>query len=262
MTDSPSLADKPVIALESGHWYTPDGEPRYTTTSANGNERATTLRDAKKHGWVPSVTTVIRTAATPGLNIWKEKQILLAALTLPRREGESEDAFAERVIADSQEQARIARERGASLHTAIERSIQRKSSEDRWWSHADTVCAMLMSIGVDLRDGEAEHSFAHSLGYGGKIDFFSRKQNVVVDFKNKPKIEPDKKLAWPEHALQLAAYSRGLKMHTARLINVFVGVEDAQVSLHEWTVEESKRYWLQFKALLEYWKIANQFPTP
>ena len=33
---------------ESGHWYTQEGEPMYTIIGANGKERNTTVRDAKK----------------------------------------------------------------------------------------------------------------------------------------------------------------------------------------------------------------------
>ena len=44
---------------ESGHWYDKEGEPRYTIIGANGKERNTTLRDAKKKGYVPSVTSVL-----------------------------------------------------------------------------------------------------------------------------------------------------------------------------------------------------------
>ena len=37
---------------ESGHWYTQTGEPMYTVIGANGKERNTTLRDAKKDNLV------------------------------------------------------------------------------------------------------------------------------------------------------------------------------------------------------------------
>ena len=33
---------------ESGHWYTQEGDPMYTVIGANGKERNTTLRDARK----------------------------------------------------------------------------------------------------------------------------------------------------------------------------------------------------------------------
>ena len=39
---------------ESGHWYTQEGDPMYTIIGANGKERNTTLRDAKKEKLVPS----------------------------------------------------------------------------------------------------------------------------------------------------------------------------------------------------------------
>ena len=56
---------------ESGHWYTQEGEPMYTIVGANGKERNTTLRDAKKDNLVPSVTTVLSLVAKPGLENWK-----------------------------------------------------------------------------------------------------------------------------------------------------------------------------------------------
>jgi hypothetical protein len=40
---------------ESGHWYTQTGEPMYTVIGANGKERNTTLRDAKKDNLVPQL---------------------------------------------------------------------------------------------------------------------------------------------------------------------------------------------------------------
>ena len=48
---------------ESGHWYTRSGEPMYTVKANNGQQRNTTLRDARKYDLVPSVTTIINVAA-------------------------------------------------------------------------------------------------------------------------------------------------------------------------------------------------------
>ena len=71
-------------AAESTHWYTRDGIPRYTIIGANGKERNTTLRDARKEGLIPSVTTILKVASNPVLNQWIQKQVLMAALTLPK----------------------------------------------------------------------------------------------------------------------------------------------------------------------------------
>ena len=70
------------FTAESGHWYAQDGEPMYTIVGANGVERNTTLRDARKEGFVPSVTTIIGIAAKPSLENWKIDQALNSALTL------------------------------------------------------------------------------------------------------------------------------------------------------------------------------------
>ena len=54
------------------HWYDKDGSPRYEIEGKNGL-RPTTLRDARKHGWVPSVSTIWKdVVAAPGLVRWSE----------------------------------------------------------------------------------------------------------------------------------------------------------------------------------------------
>ena len=53
------------------HWYDKDGSPRYEIEGKTGL-RPTTLRDARKHGWVPSVSTIWKdVVAAPGLVSWR-----------------------------------------------------------------------------------------------------------------------------------------------------------------------------------------------
>jgi hypothetical protein len=56
--------------------------------------RPTTLRDARKLGLLPSVTNVLGVINKPELVEWKMTQAVLAALTLPRRDGEDLGVFA------------------------------------------------------------------------------------------------------------------------------------------------------------------------
>ena len=83
-----------LFSPDSAHWYQRDGVPLHTVLSAKGEPRPTTLRDARKLGLLPSVTNILGVIAKPGLTSWLQEQAVLAALTLPRIEGESEDAFA------------------------------------------------------------------------------------------------------------------------------------------------------------------------
>lgn len=242
-----------IVASENGHWYDgKTGEPRYTVIGANGKERPTTLRDARKYGYVPSVTTIIRQAASPGLDAWKQQQVLLAALTLPRHADETDDAFVARVIADSRETGRKAADRGTALHSAIERWIVSGGREFQgaWQPHVDATYAALKEVGIDvLAGGRAEPSFAHPRGYGGKIDYAS--DECIVDFKSKATV--DKAEAYDEHVMQLRAYDIGLGYHGRRLINVFVGCDDVKVKLHEWSAKDGSRGLAMFFSLLEYW---------
>src|SRR3990167_10315863 len=117
------------IASDAGHWYTQSGEPMYTIIGKNGNERATTLRDARAFNLLPSVTSILSMLPKPALINWKMKNVLMSALTLPRLPDEADDAYIARIMADADEQARIARGKGTAIHGAIERFICGQSIE-------------------------------------------------------------------------------------------------------------------------------------
>ena len=85
-------------SAESVHWYGKDGSPQYTVKAKDGSDRPTTLRDARKLDLVPSVTTILKVAAKPGLEAWKLEQMLLSALTLPRTQNEPEKDFIARIV--------------------------------------------------------------------------------------------------------------------------------------------------------------------
>lgn len=90
-----------IRASESGHWYTRDGVPQYTVEAKKGGQRATTLRDARTMNLVPSVTTILGVAAKPALLAWMQQQVLMAALTLPKVDSETEEQYIARIIHDS-----------------------------------------------------------------------------------------------------------------------------------------------------------------
>src|SRR5688572_6095946 len=147
----------------------------------NGQERATTLRDARTMNLVPSVTTIIRCAAAFGLERWKAEQVLMAGLTLPRLDGEDEKAWIGRVWDDSKEQGKKAAERGTAIHAAIEGSFQGLTPSDEFKPYVDGALEVLKALGT--QKWQHEKSFASPLGYGGKVDLHS--PDIVLDFKTK-----------------------------------------------------------------------------
>jgi hypothetical protein len=207
------------FASESQHWYAKDGTPAYTIIGKNGKERATTLRDARTLALVPSVTTILSVLAKPGLENWKQNQILMAALTMPRVEGETEQEYISRIIRDSKEQGFKAAEEGTRIHGAIEQHYLTGTHPVEYGAQVvATVTAVEERFGK--QEWIAEKSFANNL-YGGKVDLHSK--DLVIDFKTKEFTEDKLPEAYDENIMQLAAYRAGLKLDVnARLANVFV----------------------------------------
>jgi hypothetical protein len=192
-------------ASESGHWYRRDGSPAYTIIGKNGAERPTTLRDARKENLLPSVTTIIRCAAAPGLTNWMIDQAIMAALTLPRIEGENDTDFMARVKEDSKEQAKKAAERGTRIHAWVQGMFEGWMPPHEEMRYYESVTKTLESE-CGLQEWICEKSFAHSR-YGGKCDLHN--DDYMIDIKTTDKDIFTVK-AWDEHAMQLAAYDKGI----------------------------------------------------
>ncbi len=260
-TDTQSKELRTGIAKESGHWYYPDGRPCYTITGKNGKERSPFLKEAMALALVPGVTTITGQVRKYGLELYGKKQTALSALTIPRKQGESDEDFVDRIIVESTEHGKLAAERGTDFHASIESGIQGKAIPVEHRTIVKKVMDSLNQYGIDLTKGNAEHSFACKLGFGGKIDWHN--DQIVLDFKTKDIVKDVKQLAWPEHCQQLSAYDVGLHYprwdENSRLVNVFVGINDEEVRIHEWTQADSQQGWQAFKALLQFWQITKTY---
>src|SRR5512137_708288 len=113
-----------LFSADRAHWYQRNGVPLHTVPSAKGEPRPTTLRDARKLGLYPSVTNILGVIAKPELDSWKQEHAVLSALTLPREPGESEDAFAKRVVRDALATRDSAADFGTGFHHGAQRVAQ------------------------------------------------------------------------------------------------------------------------------------------
>lgn len=273
-----ALLEKPALATESGHWYLADGSPYYTVAKADGKgERPVTIRDARKVNAVPSVTTVTKLIVGPGLQYYFQRQMFEAVLRMEWQHGDDTDALFERCRTASKEHAASRAEAGTALHGAIEQFMRGELVSDKTYlPHIANIVRATAQYGLDISKGDPEKSFAHPLGFGGKCDYHHRGNEpkpldgstyadfdpgLVIDFKNKPTIEPDKKYGYDEHIMQLAAYREGLGIPNARCLNIFVGIEDKKVLILEWPEADLSDGWEQFKALLRVWQLRNKY-TP
>ena len=243
---------------ESEHWYNKTGEAAYTIVGSNGKERNTNLRDARKHGYVPSVTTILGVAAKPALENWKINQALNSALTLNKQDDESADKFFYRCKEHSKSTGKEAAEMGTTIHAMIEQGFA---------GGAETKPYLAIKKYLDKTFPDetwtAEDSFCADLGYGGKIDLHSD-TGIFVDFKTKDNLESKKKtpssLVFPEHGMQLSAYAEGCNVKDPERVSIFVDRKDTELIIPWlWSKESHAKHISMFTSLLTYWKLFKNY---
>jgi len=234
----------------AGHWYRKsDGSPMYTIIGANGKERDTDLRDARKLGLVPSVTTILKVAAAPGLDIWKQQQLLKAIPEVPRLDDEPEKEWFSRILKASKENGDKNMDRGTDMHNVIEDYFNKKPGD-----YPDYASAAYFAVIKEFGNQKwvTEKSFAAD-GFGGKVDLHC--EDIVIDFKTKEVVD-DKTAAYDEQLMQLAAYSRGLGMPDALCANVYVDLAgNVKIITHD--PQDIEKAWQMFTHLLAFYRIKN-----
>jgi hypothetical protein len=240
---------------ENSHWYDKAGNPAYTMIGRNGQERPTTLRDAKKNGLLPSVTTILKLIDKPGLNSWKFDQGVMSALTATRIEGESDKDFLARIKKDAQEQGRKAAERGTNIHAIVQKGFedalgQEITPED--YSYYASARKTLLEACGDVK-WVCEHSFATDR-YGGKCDLHT--DDYLIDIKSTDK-DLETVQTWEEHDLQLAAYDAGIggKNRRCGILYIHAITKESRVI---WIDDKALRKGIKcFRDILAYWYDKN-----
>ena len=247
------------FATESGHWYTQDGTPAYEVPNkSKGGMRPTRITDAKKIGLVPSVTTILKVLDKPGLNRWKLNQVMMAALTLPKIDGESLSDFEDRAWEDSNKHSEYARNRGTEIHGAVENYFLTGRINPDFTAE---IKAVVKSLESEFGHPEwlAERSVSSPLGFGGKVDLHSH--NIVVDYKTKDFDKDHLPKSYDEQAMQLAAY-RACINPDAICANLYISRDNpGLVHLHVWDNKDISRGWKMFTHLLKYWQVSKGYDS-
>jgi len=249
--------------MSSEHWYDREGKPCYEVMGKNGKMRSFSLRWDRDLGAVPSVTTITEIINKPALTNWKVDQAIMAALTLPRGDGEDEATWITRVKLDSQQQALQAAEEGTRIHDAIENFIKGKPYDAHYQPHVEATINVIKERFPHVNDWVSEASFAHTSGYGGKIDLHSPSTGIIIDFKGKDFTEQDvvdkKKFAYDQN-IQLAAYQQGLGFKPTASANVFVSRNTKGLAvLHLWSEAQMADGLEIFNATLNLWKAIKGY---
>ena len=230
----------------------------YTIVGANGKERNTTLRDARKEQLVPSVTTILSMIAKPQLENWKINQALNSALTLEKDSLETIEEFAYRCKQDSKRIGQEAAKKGTKIHAMIERGFLGEGTSKTY-----KIIQAWLDKNFPNEEWIAEDSFCADLGYGGKIDLYS-KSGIFVDFKTKDNLKgkDPAKLVYDEHGMQLSAYAQGCGYDDVERVSIFVDRKDTGLVLpFVWDRESQSKHLGMFNAMLTYWKLVKNYDS-
>jgi hypothetical protein len=235
------------VASTGGHWYAP--QPDGSVIARHD----ATLREARKEGLYPSVTTVNKSVRANGqLIAWLKGEIVRAVEGNPRFSGESDDDYHRRIDTASSQKASDAADFGTALHDAIEHYPNpcKDARLQPWldafapWYHDNIDCAW----GQEVRMCDTR------IGIAGTMDFIGvHKQHgvIVADWKTAgvKKGKPSFYDSWPE---QLAFYAkasqfiRGLP-ETPRCMSVVINRNEPERPYEKlWTNEEIQEAWRRF----------------
>jgi hypothetical protein len=245
----------------------------HSVPSLSGEHRPTTLRDARKFGLLPSVTNILGVIAKPELTAWLQEQAVMAALTLPRIHGETEDSFAKRVVADSQSTRDCAADFGTAFHhgadeVAHNREVDAEHPAAAWlhhyrdWFKANVVRAFW-----------TERTLVNPLfGYAGTADLLidhAVHGLTLVDLKTmkfpaaRGDARPTKPKPYKSWCYQLTAYRAALFEELGapvKCMNLMVNsVEPSAPVEHLWSEGELDLGWCAFSAAMRLWVIEKGY---
>jgi len=245
---------KVAHSAESTHWYSQDGKPAYTYLNKKGEEKPTTLRQARTSNLVPGVSTILGMANKPGLQRWLQEQVLLSALTSTRKDDEPEQDYINRIILEAGEQSKKARETGTAIHSWVQSGFEREQIHSDGVRYFESARDTILAECGEQKWG-CEESFAWD-GYGGKADIYC--DLFLLDFKTTEKPLEGIKI-WEEHAMQLAAYLAGLGLdETTKCGICYINTISAEAKIIWISKEEIEKGWKMFRSLKSYWYAKTQ----
>ena len=247
---------------DTGHYYDIKGKAVFEVPNkSKGGMRPTTLRDAKNLGLLPSVTTIFKCLASPELDRWKQQQVLMASLTLPRNPDENDEDYCSRIMTDAFKQVEQAADLGTQIHRAVELHFQGEEYD----SAMDQYISPIKKWAEHNRIKFLKHELRlvnPEVGYAGTTDALIEKDGVLYVFdlksrKTKPEydIEP-----WSKEPMQIAAYAKvaGAK----RGVNLYISTTEPGRIGEAWYDEKVlDSNYEAFTHVCKYWQFANKY-TP
>lgn len=250
--------------LSGSHWYTLEGVPAYKMKKAKGDgDRPTTLRDARKHNLLPSVTTIFSIMAKDGLDRWKLNKAIDAALATPRDENEPDDRYRSRILERSFEETSEAARLGTRIHDAIDAAFDGVEPAEDLKQFVDPTMKYLSSL--NLSNIEREGTVVSiDEGYAGRVDLLARygNSNIIIDFKTKKTKESVKVTPFDFQATQIAAYAMAAfgTLEDCIGANVYISTTEAgRIETAVYDTETLKKEYALFLNINSIWRHLKSY---
>lgn len=244
------------------HFYCPKtGEPRYFVEMKCGKQRSSTTRDARKHNWLPSVSTVMGVHVEDSIINYMQEQIIDAAWLYPYTCGADVKEWKKKIRYLSKQHKEKASSDGSRIHKVMEDYYLTKSYD----GDLGDLDFQIMTQAVSYLykkfpnvDWKPELTFCHEdLGYGGCVDLTTyHSEGVIIDFKTQSTGDIKNFKYYDKYILQLAAYREGLGLPNARcFIMKISSTHPGVMELKEYSNDQLNKAFERFKCLLQYYTL-------
>lgn len=249
---------KASFKSSGSHYYLSDGSP----------VDCRDVREARKKGAFPSVTTILKILDKPFLVNWKILQVMMHSETKPRPESLDIESWIQSCIEDFEKSSLETMQLGSSYHKALEDWISSKGNVPYSMIEPETIKqakSLLISKGLDFnKEIISEKSKTNiQLGYAGTVDliaYFGNDQRIV-DFKTKATKENEKIVTYDDYWFQLAAYSLLFGVDKCSLLYMST-TESGRVVWVDFEEEKLSKFKASWKALVQFYLQYKGFILP
>lgn len=256
-----------IIRIKMHYYKCVDGVnlPFHEIVGKNGNKRATRITDARERGFVPSFSTVAAIQEKPELYDYKIGQVLGAVLEHPYNSAMDPDEWKKeiKVLADAARWESA--DMGHKIHHSMEYYFNTKEYDENK-EYTETAIDLIHAKFPNVK-WNAEVIFIHPIGFGGCVDLSGCDEDgnyFIIDFKTKRTTDINKVRPYDDYKMQLAAYRYGLQFpETCQMYNLFISTDKSckgACGLVEFKDVENRKI-NSFLALLQYWKIKNDYDS-
>lgn len=254
---------------DGSHFYNRDGTPCFEVPKKKGGGTTkTTLKHAKEMSLLVSPTTTLKQSAKPALTNWLITQACMTVLTAPRKDGEDDTQFVQRVLKDEEQhkaEGSDAAQRGSKIHAAIAEMLADRVAAHETGITEPAMTAVEWVRSLQIKPLRIEQTLTLN-GVCGTCDLVGRSPDgalVVADWKSSNKAAKDMPTeAWPEHREQLGFYAASVAaMYKTDKIVCYVvylsTTEPGAIAACE--VADWRSAYKSFSALFDHWCYRNNY---